>query len=994
MLNNYKSLLGERGSMMVEALAMLGLITMVTPVLYKKAAERTTELQDINAASQLRTISKALDDFIKDNYVDLTTTGGAVQTITANDLKPYLPYGFNLTDSKLFSGYKMSVRRTIVDAGTPRQHASITGMVLAPVKGTLPAIRSAKIASMVGANGAVVKSNTAQGVQGAWSAKLGDYGMSAAGDGSLASSSLHAINASAGVGSDHVLFRDNSMGDVKYNTMSVNMYMGGNSIGSVYRLIADSSKGQVLITGNEAGQPAKKANLVVEGAGKIADLLEAGSANIASSLLLVNSSDKVKVNDKLTVTKNGLDVTGPSALKGDTTITGAATVNSGKLTANNGAEVKAGLTVSGGSAATGDGNTYSLAVKKSSGSDGSLLVENNARINNNLYVGGEFSANKIYGRTELGGGLISGTTYNFLATNSAVKINKNAFTVGSRLATSDAQALMTSGNYKLDLTASYGRLVNSSNKGFEITGSNANIDVPGTITARVSDASKLTINASSGTLLTGAAQITGSSTVGISGNAGKQQVNLKNNQVAITNTGGGYQQGVFVNTDNINLESRTSAKTNYLKLQNNILSASNNNIVIDDKKMVFADGAQTTGAYNSDGSFNNTVPDRGVIIRREGMINLGAAANASGKSGRSAMAAGDGDQNVKGYIKLDRVLANQAYKYPGTGDYSTGVSNNEKYDAYQVNPAYTSVMHDIKLTTRGGARLSDILPDFINKGIYVIDNTYKEPANNRSWENYKVSVSGGRIVVQNEPSSCGSDANCITTPWLGFVPTPQCPPGYSKVITINPIRWKMAEAYTIAMNPSGVTDIAQKFKSYFIVPRNPGKGRFELAASNGSGNHTHEVAQGMPLTFQTNTWLNTTISGVRAGSTASSSGNAGTIRNGDFLGWHAIMGFLYHGSDYKDYIQMAGGNPSSTNGKIVWNLFPVYNEEMTAIANVYCYFERRKMTTSPVWSWDSSIVDTKYDQLTNFRNGFNKDNSNSDYVKRLNDPSLKYNDPW
>ena len=44
MLKKLNSLLGQKGSMMVEALAMLGLISMVTPVLYKKAAERTTEL--------------------------------------------------------------------------------------------------------------------------------------------------------------------------------------------------------------------------------------------------------------------------------------------------------------------------------------------------------------------------------------------------------------------------------------------------------------------------------------------------------------------------------------------------------------------------------------------------------------------------------------------------------------------------------------------------------------------------------------------------------------------------------------------------------------------------------------------------------------------------------------------------------------------------------------------------------------------------------------
>ena len=58
----------ELGSMMIEAIAMLGLIAMVTPVLYKKSAERTSELQDINAAGEIRSIIKAVDDYVGANY--------------------------------------------------------------------------------------------------------------------------------------------------------------------------------------------------------------------------------------------------------------------------------------------------------------------------------------------------------------------------------------------------------------------------------------------------------------------------------------------------------------------------------------------------------------------------------------------------------------------------------------------------------------------------------------------------------------------------------------------------------------------------------------------------------------------------------------------------------------------------------------------------------------------------------------------------------------
>ena len=58
----------QKGSLLIEAMAMLGLIAMVTPMLYRKAAERTNELQDINAAGQMRVLSNAVDTYLRDNY--------------------------------------------------------------------------------------------------------------------------------------------------------------------------------------------------------------------------------------------------------------------------------------------------------------------------------------------------------------------------------------------------------------------------------------------------------------------------------------------------------------------------------------------------------------------------------------------------------------------------------------------------------------------------------------------------------------------------------------------------------------------------------------------------------------------------------------------------------------------------------------------------------------------------------------------------------------
>lgn len=48
----------------------------------------------------------------------------------------------------------------------------------------------------------------------------------------------------------------------------------------------------------------------------------------------------------------------------------------------------------------------------------------------------------------------------------------------------------------------------------------------------------------------------------------------------------------------------------------------------------------------------------------------------------------------------------------------------EIYDAFRLDPAYVSVMNDIKLTSRGGANLSDILPNYVLKSIYTLTNQY------------------------------------------------------------------------------------------------------------------------------------------------------------------------------------------------------------------------------------------------------------------------------
>lgn len=996
--------ISQQGSMMVEALAMLGLITMVTPVLYKKAAERTTELQDINTATQLRTLSKALDDFIQDNYNDIAEGPEGEVSVDKADIVPYLPYNFNVDESKLFGDYQFALRNELIYPGTDKEHSAITGVVLAPTSSDMPMLRASKIASMVGANGGVVRSNEIQGVQGGWSAPLGDFGFDNAPDGSLATSSVHAVT-SAGAGADpkHVLFRDDSKGDIDYNTMQTTLYMGGFDVADVEKIIAmddeiylESPKvttsGDLAVSGD-----AGVTGALTAASADISGLLKAGTAEILGTANIggaLTGGSTATFANQLTVSGGGADITGATNIKG------------GLLTAEQGAVVKG---------AAGD-STSSTNTDFALTTEGSLLVKNNAHVMGDMRIDQALIANSLYGEQGIGGGRLDNGEYNFIANADEVSIAKNNFKVGDRIESTDNYIHIQDDAYQMSMDASGIQALAQNGEGISSLldlPENGNAQLLGTQSAIVTGGSSTpgsvlfsdkhtlvshdnkVLMYSSGALVNiGSDRLKlGMGTVSSDADAtptfGDSNLDISSGGAVLT--GGKGSSGVRVPQIELS-ESKFKVDSDNVIIDNNF--------VMNDDDIVFNESAQLPNRSGDSADYANRTA--GVRIMREGIIQLPAnPASGTGKGSRSDLLGAAGQQDVPGYIKLDRIIANQmldkvvandggnGYQFSGES-YDDGADH--PYDAYQVNPAYTSVMHDIKLTTRGGARLSDILPDFINKGIYVLDNTYKETEGKEDWDKYTVSsevlgqVDG--VANTNGVSACTS-SDCIASPWLGFVPTPQCPPGYSKVITISPIRWKMAEAYAVAgEKPVGDLSFNEKFTRYFFPARDPINVKFELEEVDGSGGkHTHQVVSGTPFTFQTNTWLNTTVSGKRDdGETVS-----GGARMNTFLGWHAIMGFLYYANDYQKYLESLGQNLKDV---VIWNLFPVYNEEMTAIANVYCYFERRNMT-GPTWQWNSALVDgggSGYDQLTNFRKGYNKNNDN--YRRRLNDPALEYDEAW
>lgn len=1027
----------QKGSMMVEALALLGLITMVTPVLYRKAAERTTELQDINVATQMRMVSSAVDDFIKDNYNEIGEShAGDVFTLTEDEqeqLDKYLPYGFNTQSSRLFEDFNVSVRkRTVVDKNN-KEHHIYTTAVLAPLREDITMMRSSKIASMIGANGGVYRrvgdgdNYMLEGVQGVWSADPSDYDFS--GDikeGSLVVISNEAISSASGeVSSDEHLYRIDD-GDVNKNTMQTTLYMDGHDLRGLADLIAQgdtitigsedngitnnlivtgtsnlkgavTAEGDVNVGGNltvEGDTSLKKTTIegdLIQSGGKIEfnptdftvnasgniNMDAGGNTTIGGTNVTISGDDTVKVNvgDKgITINKDGNIISGDTTFKeGDVTIDhGDLIVDGGEIIVYpENPDEETGITADWLYANVGvDVGGGDIVLRKGSG----------ATINNGVDVPtGDITAETGDVIVEEGGLLVGGDTEDsadFVVSNSKVRVNNNDFAVGgnvgdegNKIDTGDGHAFIGLA-YDTSNDAHDGLMIESNSIILRNSVGNLKM-VTGEVTLESTNSRvKLEDDAI---------------TIGV-GEEGSEEAKI----VADASKVGFENQGAGENATGTSL---------YLEDGKMKFGIDGNTQILVDKYglAVAAEGGNLTGdSVNvaDDGSVDgkSILDGSQVAISREGIIEVKAPTTSD---------------NDGGFIRARRLVSD--VPYPDNEDFYgydiDGTNPSNPYDYYQVNPAYTSVMNDIKLASRGGARLSDILPDFINKGIYVVDNTYT----NDSVGDWTTNLSISNGAVSTTVTEC-TDTSCIASPWMGFVPAPQCPKNYAKVISMSPIRWRMSEVYSIYGADTWGSEggdsyesivSGENFSTYFLRQTDPKRATFKLANSGGD-DHTHLVESGNPLTFQTNTWLNTTISGNYGGTDSS-----GSVAN--FQGWHAIMGFVYRPTQYRQVLADLGENTATS--EIYWNIFPVYGSEMAAVANVYCYFDRHPLTStsgSREWTWGGNTPVYQYDQLNNFRVGYSKgssgdaqawgasssDDPDVDRGAAINDPTLDYDDVW
>ena len=1104
MLRKINELRTQKGSMMIEALAMLGLISMVTPVIYKKAAERTTEMQDINAASQVRTVVKAIDDYLRDNYGTITG-GGEVTSSTStvdysdfagsgadtkskvvniNHFKDYLPLGFQ-PDGKLFKGFDVAIKQVSDDGG----RKALTTVLIAKtstdgkVDPSFTKIRSSRIASMIGTNGGYIDGDKATGVQGVWEIPKSEL-PSSADTGTIVATSIEAVADGTAGGSD-VLHRVHVDGHPEYNVMETTLSMNNNTIDGLHELI---SHGNTIKMRQQ--KESNALTLDVRGSGLFEDTLEIGDAlskgnkfyadrdvlahsnalyigaavdgrQKANAAFYVDGSDgsfhAAKSQDE---TDPKFEVDGNSNTRIEGTFKAIARTNSMNDYA-----------------LFGDSDGISLNPQKAVilGTKDKLLEDRNAAesLSGTLTGSGlqvqEASYATLWSQGKVNmysptlnvgspseGGSGTANFYNGLATFQGVGGYEAANIPDTNKVTFNANAFIDGGfgAYKLG-TNRYNLTVDS-----EATVESAfRAGATGSADTNTQEAYNLNLLSNDATLESGMSfdrfSIGGSSTaygttIGSLGNIGGISFGhgLK---TGYDSTKGSYQAifgertsrigfedggAVGIRVDNANSPQITmtanSNGTNTNRFEMTSDTVRLNNVGGDNANKEYFDLEMTDGAlYTSDingpimsvGSKQNQSGNKYPVHVRQGVIEIAPDYTTTDASGNSQYAHFEGIMQSYGKTGTDSSI-----DYTGKTKTVTEIAGaSQPYDRFFVNPAYTSMMNDIKLATRGGARLSDILPDFINKGIYVMDNTFKS---GHDWTKDSVKSDNGEFILSsmtNYNDAVCNNTKCDSSPWMGFIPTPNCPPGYMKVATITPIRFNMAQAGTTnrltdTANIEGLSGSVNKdhYRALYIHRDPRGDDNLVLVDAEGANDaqkrssntfvalpaddltsgstladqQTKIKTQGdgtvltvkqatiinQPYNYQINTWLNTTLKAYKVGGADSG-----------FKGWHGIMGFIYPADDYREYYNAAFGQSTTNNSsEIFWNLFPVYKQELSAIATVYCYFDRSNATAN----FNNAYVDDYLPHEVDIGNIRNENKSGASNKDNLNDSLLPYNSLW
>ena len=174
----------EKGSILMEVIAVIAVLGVMGPLLFKQVSDRNEEIENINIASEIRTIKEAFSAYIMSYKAEILKKCANAEDcsifVLKDDVERFLPRGFDVT---LESDYDLKLLRDNLDDGTTQ----LQGFVLPKLENmgleNITVRQAARIANLIGADGGIHMNGSIEilGTGGSWSIPSADIGI---GDGS------------------------------------------------------------------------------------------------------------------------------------------------------------------------------------------------------------------------------------------------------------------------------------------------------------------------------------------------------------------------------------------------------------------------------------------------------------------------------------------------------------------------------------------------------------------------------------------------------------------------------------------------------------------------------------------------------------------------------------------------------------------------------------------------------------------------------------------
>ena len=975
----------ERGALMLEAIALLGLMTMMSPMVVRQTADRTAEMEEVAVAGQMKTLRDALSSYIEANYAGIAAEGGNTRAVTLDQLRPYLPPSFiqgGAVSNKLINDYNFRLRKECTDGAAPNCNRwKIMGLVVsgrandgtAGGAAELDVRRAARIATMIGADGGYTPStasgqngNVIRGAQGIWEGNVTDFGIAAD---SARGRVVAATTYASSVGGDF-LYRHAVNGLPEANSMFTDIDMSGQGTGA-HRIRHSGGleviNGKIVVRRNRVNDwnsnnneavhidqnniTSRDVNVSMRN-GQLAFNLDSADATLmyggniglgmdSTGVGLVSSGASLdlggdhmdqRANGTIAQQANNIGATARNELTLQST-------NAMKLTSTSGAVNIKGASGSGldkGINLTPENNNgrygtssswYGLFMRSSTPTEwtGAAGAKNRMVGGLNLYT-------NYCGSADCSPFSLSARSFNgndvYLAVSQKWSDAKGLIlhgTTSKNASHTDFQGMdvWSGGAYRGDRTY-------SADVHLGVIGSGADNEQNGG-RLQLGAHERMRVNlygrANGGGFMEMYSAQTKSDTPVLSAVLGASQAANGNSTGGLFALGAGY--GNVVNVRNGAGYQTNNDAVFYM----NAKTADANMPHFSPYKIALKASPSAADAY-------------GFAVQNHISANYTEQGTTSATD--TTLSAGAGQQTIANQL----TNANGSiYTTYGANTVSESVGGKSvSYNRFEVDPAFVSVMNDIKLTSRGGAHLADILPNYINKGIYVLSNTYASgpwpcDSSNCTFNIPRVKkTDGGAIVTGAWESDCTAMRNylkggasctpgtnhlrvsyyassytqcpagqaCLTHPYLGAVPAPgrsvtvgsetmaaydegPCPDGYLPVMTVTPTAIEVGKVNHIDMR----IDLGGATEDNYVY--------YNLENVDFS---SHRASIYQPATS-----VSTAIQSVDASGSAVSAG--GTIH-----GWKVALGTV----------------STSTSGGYYWNQGGVWQDSMKAVAHTYCYF--------------------------------------------------------